>query len=331
MKQPKLLAVVALCFLNTAVAADLFVTVAPVSELQKRMTTEFPASAEPLETSLLSSGISAEITAINARLGDRVTRGKTLIRLDCRDTRLRYDLAIQELRRAEVQLKFSERQSARIVKLAKTNIASEELKDTRETELQQARIGVDARRVALEEAELQVSKCKVKAPFDSIVIKQLASVGTRMSIGAPILEIVSVAVDIHARVPFDYTINKAQDVVFESGQEIIDVRLIVESDAVDTGTGTRLLRFEPEIPVAPGSPGVLSMRSESTVLPADYLVERDQRYGVMVAVENQAQFIERSSATLGQPVDVSDLDPALLLIKEGRFRARHGDALVISK
>ena len=331
MKQPKLLAVVALCFLNTAVAADLFVTVAPVSELQKRMTTEFPASAEPLETSLLSSGISAEITAINARLGDRVTRGKTLIRLDCRDTRLRYDLAIQELRRAEVQLKFSERQSARIVKLAKTNIASEELKDTRETELQQARIGVDARRVALEEAELQVSKCKVKAPFDSIVVKQLASVGTRMSIGAPILEIVSVAVDIHARVPFDYTINKAQDVVFESGQEIIDVRLIVESDAVDTGTGTRLLRFEPEIPVPPGSPGVLSIRSESIVLPADYLVERDQRYGVMVAVENQAQFIERSSATLGQPVDVSDLDPALLLIKEGRFRARDGDALVISK
>ena len=331
MKQPKLLAVVALCFLNTAVAAELFVTVAPVSELQKRMTTEFPASAEPLETSLLSSGISAEITAINARPGDRVPRGKTLIRLDCRDTRLRHDLAIQELRRAEVQLKFSERQSARIAKLAKTNIASDELKDTRETELQQARIGVDARRVALEEAELQVSKCEVKAPFDSIVIKQLASVGTRMSIGAPILEIVSVAVDIHARVPFDHTINKARDVVFESGQEIIEVRLIVESDAVDTETGTRLLRFEPEIPVAPGSPGVLSMRSESTVLPADYLVERDQRYGVMAAVDNQAQFIERSSATLGQPVDVSDLEPTLLLIKEGRFRARDGDALVISK
>ena len=221
MKQPKLLAVVALYFLNTAVAADLFVTVAPVSELQKRITTEFPASAEPLETSLLSSGLSAEITAINARPGDRVPRGKVLIRLDCRDTRLRHNLAIQELRRAEVHLKFSERQSARIAKLAKTNIASEELKDTRETELQQARIGVDARRVALEEAELQMSKCEVKAPFDSIVIKQLASVGTRMSIGAPILEIVSVAVDIHARVPFDYTINKAQNVVFESGREII--------------------------------------------------------------------------------------------------------------
>ena len=87
MKQPKLLAVVALYFLNTAVAADLFVTVAPVSELQNRITTEFPASAEPLETSLLSSGISAEITAINARPGDRVTSGKILIQLDCRDTR----------------------------------------------------------------------------------------------------------------------------------------------------------------------------------------------------------------------------------------------------
>ena len=58
-----------------------------------------------------------------------------------------------------------------------------------------------------------------------------------MSIGAPIPEIVSVAVIFHARVPFDYTINKAQDVVFESGREVIDLRLIVESDAVTQEQG----------------------------------------------------------------------------------------------
>ena len=332
MKWVKTWAVAGLCVLVTATAfAEVFVTVAPVSAIQKRMTSGFPASAEPIETSLLSSGISAEIVSINARPGDRVTRGATLIQLDCRNTKLQRDLALQDLKQAQVQLKFSERQSARVAKLAETNIASEELKDTRATELQQSRIGVEAKRVALQEAELQVSKCEVKAPFDAVIIEQLASVGTRVSVGSPILEVVSVAVDIRARVPFDYVVDTNQDVVFESGRQNVSARFLVESDAVDTSTGTRLLRFAPASPVAPGSPGVISIPSDARVLPADFLVERDRKYGVMVAVGNEARFIERPSATLGQPVIVSDLEPTLLLIQEGRFKARHGDMLVIRK
>jgi multidrug efflux pump subunit AcrA (membrane-fusion protein) len=54
---------------TTAVSSEVYVTVAPVSELQERVTAEFPASAEPIETSLLSSGISAEILSIRARPG----------------------------------------------------------------------------------------------------------------------------------------------------------------------------------------------------------------------------------------------------------------------
>jgi RND family efflux transporter MFP subunit len=330
MKRMNVLAAAGLCLLTTVtVSADVVVTVAPVSELQEQMTAEFPASAEPIETSLLSSGISAEIVSIDARPGDRIARGTTLVQLDCRDTTLRRDLALQDLKQAEVQFKFSERQASRVAKLAETNIASEELKDTRATELQQSRIGVEAKRVALREAELQVSKCEVKAPFDSVIVEQLASVGTRVSVGSPILKIVSVVVDIRARVPFDYVVDTRQNVVFESGRQSVSARLLVESEAVDTGTGTRLLRFTPETPVAPGSPGVLSMRSESAVLPADFLVERDRQYGVMAAIGTEARFIERPTAVLGQPVVVSDLEPTLLLIKEGRFRARHGDTLVI--
>jgi RND family efflux transporter MFP subunit len=208
MKRMNVLAAAGLCLLTTAtVSADVVVTVAPVSELQEQMTAEFPASAEPIETSLLSSGISAEIVSIDARPGDRIARGTTLVQLDCRDTTLRRDLALQDLKQAEVQFKFSERQASRVAKLAETNIASEELKDTRATELQQSRIGVEAKRVALREAELQVSKCEVKAPFDSVIVEQLASVGTRVSVGSPILKIVSVVVDIRARVPFDYVVD----------------------------------------------------------------------------------------------------------------------------
>ena len=314
---------------TTAVSSEVYVTVAPISELQERVTAEFPASAEPIETSLLSSGISAEILSIKARPGDRLPKGTTVVQLDCRETEFRRDLALQDLKQAEIQLQFSQRQAARIAKLAETNIASEELKDTRATELQQSRVALNASEVELKEAQLQVSRCVVSVPFDAVIVSQLASVGTRVSVGHPILEIVSTAVDIRARVPFDHVIDGTQRVEFQSGQQSVSVELIAESDAVDTGTGTRLLRFQPQTAIDPGTPGVLRMRSQTRVLPADFLVERNRQYGIMTAVDGKAEFIERRNATLGQPVRVTDLALDLSLIREGRFKARHGDTLVI--
>ena len=55
---------------------------------------------------------------------------------------------------------------------------------------------------------------RVKAPFDAIIVEQLASVGTRVSVGNPILEIVSKAFDIRARIPFDYVADIQQNVSF---------------------------------------------------------------------------------------------------------------------
>ena len=321
---------VSLCFASTAVASDnVYVTVAPLVELQENIASDFPANVVPIERSLLAAGISAEITAISLRPGDEVVKGSTIIRLDCRDTKLHRDLAAQDLKQAEVQLKFSERQSARIAKLAETNIASEELKDTRATELQQAVIGLASKRLSLKEANLQVSKCEVKAPFDAIIVEQLASVGTRVSVGNPILEIVSKAFDIRARIPFDYVADIQQNVSFIVQNREIPVKILAESGAVDTGTGTRLLRFKSVEIIDPGVPGVLRIRSKKMVVPADFLVERDRTYGIMVANGGLAKFITRTNATLGQPVDVTDLDPGTLLIDEGRFKAREGDQLVI--
>ena len=321
---------VSLCFVVPAVASeDVYVTVTALGELQKNIASDFPANVVPIERSLLAAAISAEITAISLRPGDEVAKGSTIIRLDCRDTKLRRDLAAQEVKQADVQLKFSERQAARIAKLAETNIASEELKDTRVTELQQAIISLASKRLALKETNLQVSKCKVKAPFDAIIVEQLASVGTRVSVGSPILEIVSKAFDIRARIPFDSAADIQKNVSFIVQDREIPVQILAESGAVDTGTGTRLLRFKSVETIDPGVPGVLRIRSKKMVLPADFLVERDRIYGIMIANSGRAKFIARTNATLGQPVDVTDLDPGTLLIEEGRFKAREGDQLVI--
>ncbi len=313
------------------IVADTYVTLAPISDVRDTIDFEFPASAVPINTTLLSAGISAEIIAIHSRPGDRISKGLSVIDLDCRDIVLMRDLAEQDVEQAEVQLAFRDRQAERISKLAETNIASEEMKDTRATELQRAHINLLIKQIVLEDSNLQESKCQLKAPFNAVVINQLASVGTRAAVGTPILEVVSEAVDVHVRVPFDFEVSEGQSAVFDSNFGEVAVTLAVESQAVDTVTGTRLIRFIPEVPIKPGTPGEIRVRSDAAVLPADYLVNRNGLYGIMVASDGRAQFIPRPDATIGQPVLVSDLPESVLLIIDGRFKARDGDTLVLGK
>ena len=314
------------------VLAEVYVTVAPLKALSAHVESVYPAKAEPLDTSSISAGISAEILEIKARPGDRVVKGSVLLRMDCRDITLVRDRTDRLLEEAQLKLAYTRRQAARVAKLAETNIASEELRDTRNTDVAMAEIDVIKRRIALQEARLSVSHCQVAAPFDAIVIDQQASVGTRVTVGSPILRLVSQSVDVRARVPLDFRVEPEQQFVFESGLGRVPLQVITFSKAVDTETGTRLVRFDAGLSrLEPGVPGRIVVQTSGLVLPADYLVERGGQYGLMTSKKSRAIFILRSQAQLGQPVDVSDLSGDLLIIRDGRFRARQGDALVISE
>jgi hypothetical protein len=77
-------------------------------------------------------------------------------------------------------------------------------------------------------------------------------------------------------------------------------------------------------------PGQIRVRSNAVTLPADFLVERQGEYGLMVAEGATASFVPRPEAVLGQPVEVTDLAGSLELIVDGRFRARAGDAISVT-
>ena len=74
-----------------------------------------------------------------------------------------------------------------------------------------------------------------KSTLDAIIAEQLGC-GTRVSVGNPILEIVSKAFDIRARIPFDYVADIQQNVSFIVQNRETLVKILAESGAVDTGT-----------------------------------------------------------------------------------------------
>lgn len=319
------------CFSSMA-WAEIMVTASPVSALASSVEKTYAATVTPLETSQISAGLNAEIAALSVRPGDRVSRGDALVSLDCRDVTLARDRARIARDDADVQLQFATRQADRISQLAATQIASEELRDTRATEVLRAKSGRDAAEVALKEAALDVARCTIEAPFDAVVVSQLASVGTRVQVGAPILELVSEAVEVYARLPVSQTLGgvSALSAVFEGGSFSAPLETLALSGSVESDTGSRLIRFRPLTPLLPGLPGRIRVQAGSLTIDSNYLVEREGQMGVMVAQDGRALFVERPDAILGQPVDVSDLAPETVIIRDGRFRVRDGDAVVVS-
>ena len=313
------------------VNAEVVVTVEPLQQLASAVEVTYSANVEPLDRGLVSAGIGSEILSIHARVGDAVTRGQRLVLLDCRDAELAASLAREAEAEAEVRFAFAERQAARVDRLAASNIASEELKDTRGTEVRLARRQLAKARVNLEDAVLQRSRCEVLAPYDAVIVRELASVGTRVAVGTPIMELVSQAIEVRARLPLDVRVLPDASVRFSSALGDVAVTLKSEGAAVDTETGTRLVRFLGQSPLLePGAPGRIRIQSGRLGLSTDYLVERSGQVGVMVVDDDLAQFIPRPNAVLGQPVDVGDLDPQTLVIRDGRFRVRDGETVVIN-
>lgn len=311
--------------------ADVAVTTARLSDRSSATASTYAATVEPMDVSAVSAGISAEIIALDARPGDSVRAGDRLALLDCRDAILAERASQAQRDDAEVQLAFAQRQAERIAKLAASNIASEELKDTRATEVLRARQALEMRNIALEDAQLQVSRCTVRAPFDAVVSAQLASVGARVQAGAPIVELQSQAVEVRVQVPVTVNVDPTQRVSFFSGPEETPLAWGPVAGAVDSDSATRLVRFVArDRRLLPGLPGRVTIFGSAQTLPSDYLVEREGQFGLMVAVDGTARFLPRPNAVLGQAVDVSDLSPDTQLIESGRFRVREGDTLVIT-
>jgi len=316
-----------LLFAWSAQAATVTVTTTSIAEKAVSVTQRYPATVDALQRTVVSAGLGAELLRVPVQVGDTVAAGQLVAELDCRDARLSRDRAQQALQGAEVALSFARRQADRIRQLAASNIASEELKDTRVTDVQRLEIGLATAQTALAETGLAVERCRVTAPFAAYVTGKYADQGTRVQVGAPIVELTSKAVDVQARIPLGAEWPENAVLVFRTEAGDAPLTRPLRAPTVDSQTGSRLVRLTTTQTLLPGTPGQLVVADVGQALPGDYLVERDGQLGLFVVDQQIARFIPRPAAALGQPVDVSDLPETTRLIDAGRFRVRDGDTL----
>jgi RND family efflux transporter MFP subunit len=332
MMNPGLSSLLLLLVSLAARAESIPVRVQPLGELVSRPEFSAPATVEPLNAPSLAAEISARVESIPVRIGNPVQPGEILVELDCRSHRSRLQAVQAGLQRIEAQLKFADDQLKRAEDLKAKRSISEELLDQRRMELRVARADRLNQQELIRQAEIDVERCTVTAPFAAVVTERLAQVGGLASPGTPLLNLVQLdelEVSAELRGSEASGLQRAQSMTFHYAGSRYPLRLRRILPVIDVRTRTQQARLSFVQADAPaGAAGRLIWQGANNELAADYLVRRDGRLGIFLEEQGRARFQVLEDAREGQPVRLQ-LAPETRLITDGRQRLQDGDPVRI--
>lgn len=302
--------------------------------VELREVVEYPqrsasATALSLNATTISSQIQAKVESIPVRVSESVSQGQLLIELDCADYVLAQKLAVARIKAAQARLSLAVSQKTRTEQLLEKKLTSQDLADTaiaesiaREAELEESQIGQKS-------AELDVSRCQVRAPFTGIVTARDIAEGQLASVGTSLLTVVETErLELSARIdPRDVALlQQSESIVFEFGQQV-PVTILHVGGVVDSQSRNQEVRFtfNADKPL-PGTAGKLIWRDPRPYVSPQYIVKRGKDIGIFIARDGKAEFIPLPDATPGRSSVVS-LPLNTLIVVQGLGVMQSGDAL----
>lgn len=322
---PCLLLVAAL--LSAAASAQ---SLKPLAEVLEPATAQAPAVVVAVHDALISSELAALVKQVAVEVGERVERGALLVALDAADYRLALERALAQREAAAARLDLAVQRRARAEELGQGGFASADERLARATEEAQARAELRAAELAVAAARRDLARCEIRAPFDGIVRRRHAQLGSLVGPGSPLLELVADReVEVRAQVQAQdaASLDQARALRLQTASGEWPLELALVSSLVEPGARSReaRLRFVGE-PLPPGTEGRLLWQRPAGLLPADWVLRRKGQLGVFIAEQGRARFVPLPGAQEGRPVAV-DLPASTLLVAVGRDALQDGDPL----
>ena len=141
--------------------------------------------------SRLSFRVAGSLEWLGIAVGDSVTRGQTLARLDSIDYELRVEEARAALAQAQANLRKAVADRERVRALYENNNASKSELDASRAAWESAQAQVDARTKQLEQAGQQVGYAELRAPADGAIASVTVEVNENVSPGQEICLLIS--------------------------------------------------------------------------------------------------------------------------------------------
>ena len=155
-------------------------------------------TVRPLRTLVLRPTVGGPIQQIHPELleGGRISEGETILRVDRRDYLLALDVANSNLVAAEADLDIELGNAAVAEREWKLLEGSIEVTDAgrklalREPYLARRRSEVQSARTRVAQAQLDLERTEIKAPFDALVLSESVEVGGQAVVGAELARMV---------------------------------------------------------------------------------------------------------------------------------------------
>lgn len=329
-KRSPLFAALLLIASKNSVAETADVAVRPLADLWQQLSFSAPASVVARNAPDLAAEIDARVVEVMVEVGDRVVQGQPLVALDCR----RYEATLASTKAgeagAQARLRFAEQQLTRARNLRKNKSISEEILDQRNNELAIARADLDTAIQNRLAADIDIGHCRIDAPFDAVVSQRPTSVGDYATRGRVVIGLVeTTGQEISTQLRHDQvdSISQAASVSFDSHGRSYPLRLRAVVPSADPIARTREARLVfSDATAIVGSAGRVSWADGRRLVPADYLVRRDDQLGVFIVDGSTARFVALPDAQDGRPA-LTDLDGEVLLVTEGQQSLSDGTAI----
>ena len=125
----------------------------------------------------LRAQVGGTLTGIYFKDGDIVHRGDLLFTIDPAPYEIRLAQTKAQLESASARLDLANREQDRAVKLLETHAISHEEVDTRSAEQHSAQAAIAAAKAQIRDAEFDLGRCRITAPFTGRIGTHLVSVG----------------------------------------------------------------------------------------------------------------------------------------------------------
>ncbi len=151
------------------------VTAAKVSEQTAPLQIEIMGTVQAVHSAVIATKVSGNVTEISVKLGDKVAKGDSLMKIDAGELQAR-------LAQSKAQLTQAQRNLAREQKLLKKKAATPEAVKVQKDLVSIAQAGY-------QEAETMIQYTHVKAPFDALITRKLVNEGDLVTPGRPLLQL----------------------------------------------------------------------------------------------------------------------------------------------
>lgn len=307
----------------------------------------------------VAARIAGTVDIVHVLVGDRVEAGEALAELDTelleiqkRQADAQIGEALAGIAVAQARVERSENALARVEGLRETSSFSISRFDEATSDLSEARgqlAQAEARRIsaaaALAEAEYQLERAAIVAPFAGVALEVNTNPGEYIASGAPVVRLLDTAAfEIEASVPSDY-VSALQPGLSVQGEtetgEVLDLTVRVLLPIEEATTRTRPVRF--------GSPVLADMDSlaigqsitvsipisaprEVVSVPKDALVQARGGWTVFVVADDVAQPRPvQIGVALGDRFEVlGGLQEGDVVVVRGNERLRPGQSIAVA-